>query len=549
MRRTPFAFLAAAALAVAVAGQAIASSSTDTQANQPQVAGDATSNTTAVFPTNKQNEPTVAIAPDGLHALAGSNDEQKQPACGPGAVRGSVPGSDCSFFPGVGTSAIYTSSDGGSTWTNQGMLPGYTDTGPGVADSAGELATSAAPGTLVSDGDPVIVFGPQPGTDGFSWDNGVRAYYANLSSYARGAAKGQQAPELLAVSISDDLGASWHDPVIAARSSGYIFNDKEAIWADRTEGSPYFGRVYISWTQFRDFAGGAEPVMFAYSADGGLTWSRPNQLSIAQNYAFGGRQGSTIRTGPDGTVYVVWEDSDLGGYKQVVQVSHDGGLTFSKSIDIARVKDIQDPIPGANFRTDSFASVAVDQTSGAVYAAWADRTSGSGRIVVTTSSDDGMTWSSPATVSTAAEGYAFFQGLDVAPSGRVDIGYQALKALDTTTYGTGNAAIDSWYVSSGDGGASWTAPVKVSSASSDPAASAQNNLARQFWGDYSTLVSTDDFALFIYTDSRTGAGCAAVDAYQHGLDGSGAATLKPAPPSDCAPQFGNSDVYVSKIAP
>jgi Neuraminidase (sialidase) len=548
MNRSRIVFLTTAILVIALAGQAIAATlMSDTQANQPQVAGDATSNTTARFPTNKQNEPTVAIAPDGTHALAGSNDEQKQPACGTGTQRGTVPGSDCSFFPGVGTSAIYTSSNGGSTWANQGLLPGYTDTGSSVAASAGRLRTSAAQGTLVSDGDPVIVYGPKPtGAGGFSFATGARAYYANLSSFASGAAKGNQAPELLAVSISDDNGASWYDPIVAARSNGHIFNDKEAIWADRTDGSPNFGRVYVSWTQFRDIPGCAEPVMFAYSADGGLTWSRPNQLSSAHNCGIGGRQGSAIRSGPDGNVLVFWEDSDQLGSKQVVQISHDGGLTFSKSITVGRVTDIQDPIPGANFRTDSFLSAAV-APSGAVYAAWSTRTTAGGRIVVAKSTTGGTSWLAPVTVS-RAEGYAFFQGLDVAPNGRVDVGYQAQVAIDPTTYGTGNATVNSYYVSSGDGGATWSSPTLISTAGSDPAASAQNNLARQFWGDYNTLASANGFALFIYTDSRTGVGCAAVDTYQHALD-AGTTATKPAPPTDCASQFGNSDVFVSKVAP
>ena len=547
MNRSRIVFFTTAILVIALAGQAIAATlMSDTRANQPQVAGVAASNTSARFPTNKQNEPTVAIAPGSTYAIAGANDEQKQPACG-AATRGAVSGSDCSFFPGVGTSSVYTSSDGGSTWMNRGLLPGYTDTGSSVAASAGALATSAAPGTLVSDGDPVIVYGPKPVAGGFSFAHGARAYYANLSSYASGAAKGHQAPELLAVSISDSDGASWYDPIVAARSNGFTFNDKEAIWADRTMGSPFFGRVYISWTQFRGIPGCAAPVMFAYSADGGLTWSRPNQLSSAHNCGLGGRQGSAIRSGPDGSVLVFWEDTDQLGTEQVVQISHDGGLTFSKTITVGRVTDIQDPIPGANFRTDSFLSAAVDASSGDVYAAWATRTTAGGRIVVVKSTTGGASWSSTTTVS-GSEGYAFFQGLDVAPNGRVDVGYQALVALDPTTYGTGNATVNSYYVSSPDGGTTWSSPTRISSAGSDPAASAQNNLARQFWGDYNTLASTTGFALFIYTDTRSGVGCAAVDAYQHALD-AGTTATKPAPPTACDPRFGNSDVFVSKVAP
>lgn len=549
MRRTPIAFVIAAVIVVATAGTAIArAGSTDTQANQPQVAGVPASNSSARFPTNKQNEPTITIAPDGIHAIAGANDEQKQPACGAPPRTGGP--TDCSFFPGVGTTPVYVSSDAGATWTNLGMLPGYTDTGSSVAPTAGRLPTSAAPGTLVSDGDPVVVFGPKPGANGrFSWANGVRAYYANLAAYSSSATTGQQAPELLAVSISDTFGATWYDPIVAVNGHGYIFNDKEAIWADRNDRSPYFGRVYITWTQFRDPSGAAEPIMFASSADGGLTWSAPNQLSIAQNYAFGGRQGSVVRSGPDGTVYVLWEDSDLGGYKHVLQSSSDGGNTWSKTMTIAYTTDIAAAIPGANFRTDSFASAGVDPVSGALYAAWSSAASGSGRIVVSRSTDHGQTWTAPVTVSTAREGYAFYQGLDVAPNGRIDIGYQALVAKDPTTFGTGNAAIDSYYVSSSDGGQTWSRPLRVSSASSDPAASSQNNLRLQFWGDYSTVASTNATALFIYTDSRNGVGCPAVDAYQHGLDGSGPSVAKPAPGNVCPGQFGNSDAYVSKITP
>ena len=553
MRRSPLAFLIAAILVISAAGAAIASSSTDSQANQPQVAGVPASNTTARFPTNKQNEPTVAIAHDGTHAIAGANDEQKQPPCGPGAQRGlTAARNNCSFFPGVGTSGVYTSSNAGTSWTNQGMLPGYTDTGSSVATSAGSLPTSVAQGTLTSDGDPVVAFGPKLVNGTFTWANGARAYYANLSAYSSGGLPGGQAPEVIGVSISDDYGASWYNPVIAAKANGFVFNDKESIWADRYENSPFFGRVYVSYSEFRSPTETAEPIVFVSSDDGGLTWSKQKQVSQAYNNgARGGRQGSVVRTGPNGEVYVIFEDSDNKiGSQQVAVVSLDGGVSFSRKITIAPVSDIADPIPGANFRTDSFASAAVDQTSGAIYVAWANRTTTGGRIVVSKGTNQGRTWSGPMTVSTAAEGYAFFQGLDVAPNGRVDVGYQALTVLgSTSTYGAGNASINSYYTASPDGGTTWSAPALVSSASSDPAASSQNNLRRQFWGDYNTLASTNSTALFIYTDSRNGQGCAAVDAYQHGIDGSGPAAPKPAPEDICPAQFGNSDVYVSKITP
>ena len=527
------------ALAIAVlsaliaAGIAIAASSNGgVQANSPQVAGSPTSDTAAVFPTNKQDEPTIAVNPDGTHLIAGSNDEQLQPPCGPGPVRGATAArNDCSFFPNVGTNGVYTSSDSGATWTNRGLLPGFSDY-PGDPDQ------------LVSDGDPVIVYGPKPnGSGGFTFANGARAYYSGLASYNSGARQGNQAPELFTVSRSDDNGVTWSSPVVVASSQGYVFNDKSTIWADRNPASPYFGRIYAGWTQFRGGAKGcAEPIMFAYSTDGGSTWSKPDQITAAHNCGIGGRQGSAIRSGPDGTVYLQWEDTDKSGPIQAIATSADGGASFSKPTTIAGVTDLAAAIPGSNFRTDSFASIAVDQTNGAVYVAWSDAASGVGKMVVYKSSDAGATWSNVYT-SPGTEGYRFYQGLDVAPNGRIDLGYQALTANDTTKIGTGNAQITAYYVGSTNGGATWSSPLAVSPGS-DPAASAQNNLQLQFWGDYNTLVSTNAKAWFIYTDARNGVGCPAVDAYQ-----AGTTTTKPAPEDVCPSQFGNTDAYVSTIAP
>src|SRR3954451_10910815 len=139
------------------------------------------------FSQNKQNEPAVAVDASRPNMLAaGANDEIDMEACNPAADN------TCPFTPGVGSSGVYFSFNGGSSWT-QPTYTGLTGRGclgvigPGdppctpVTGPIGTLSWYAENG-MASDGDPAVAFGPRPGPGGFSWDNGSRLYYANLTA-------------------------------------------------------------------------------------------------------------------------------------------------------------------------------------------------------------------------------------------------------------------------------------------------------------------------------------------------------------------------------
>jgi hypothetical protein len=485
------------------------------------------------FPQNKQNEPAIAQNPaNASNLIAGANDEIDEPAC---------TASGCPFVANVGQSGVYVSHDGGASWTQFAAPAGASNTAsfngnghtihtlPGFGTLASQLGV---PG-LASDGDPAIAFSR----------DGV-AYYASLAGV-----RGTTAGDLLTVSRSSDEGASWSDPVLATDKTNPVdFNDKEAVWVDKSPTSAFAGNVYVSWTLFIGVPGKAEPIAFSRSTDGGKTFSPAQKLSASyNNNQIGGRQGSTIRTDANGNIYVVWESGvTINGTKTSAQVfaeSSDGGVSFSKPAVISPVVDLPSPLPGSSFRNDSFPAVDIDQVSGTVYVAWTDFRGGRGQVMLSTSADGGSTWSPAMLVLDVAGRSAFFPGVAVSPDGtRVTVATQALDSVAAgTTPGAAVVRYDSYLAESANGGA-FTTPLKISTATSDPDGSSTNSLGTQFQGDYNTLISDNQHAWFIWTDGRNAAPCAAVDAFRAG------AAPRPNEPASCPGNFGNTDIVVARAS-
>ena len=482
--------------------------------------------TAAHFPQNKQNESPMAVNPlDANNAISGANDEIQEPDCTP-ATGGS---SSCPFAPGVDTSGVYWTTDGGASW-NRSILDWYPSAG------------------ITSDGDPVVAFGPKPdGHGGFTYANGARAYFGSLA----GSPSFGPNQEVLAVSYSDDGGATWSDPIMATtRTNPVNFNDKISIWADSNPDSPYFGNVYVGWTLFTgngNFGNSPtylpEPIMIARSTDGGQTFEKPRKLSPSHNNGIvGGRQGSVIRTAPNGDVYVFWEGAMSQQSAQVGALSTDGGRSFGRPFLVAYVNDIPSPFPGASFRTDSFPLADID-SSGNLYVVWADYTNGHSVVKLAKSTDSGAHWS----VNTAADvsGRSAFYPTVAVSGDNIFIGFNAIDDVSSgTAPGAGVVLYDAYYVLSTNGGANFGAWAKISASSSDPDVASANGLTSQFIGDYNGAAASPDGSFwFSWTDTRNGATCAEVDALRAGTG------PRPNIYDSCPAGFGNSDIYVAHVEP
>jgi hypothetical protein len=482
----------------------------------------------AHFPHNKQNGPSVAANPiDPGNVISGATDEIEEPDCRV-ASGGSL---GCPFDPNANTTGLYVTKDGGATWSQQ------------ILDW-GEYG-------LVSDGGTVVAFGPQPGGGGgFSYAGGARAYVGFL---ARSSGSGPD-HEMVAVSFSDDGGSTWSRPVIATTQDTPVdLNDRLAIWADQNPDSPYFGNLYLSWTLFAGDDNSAESqtysphtIMIARSSDAGLSFAEPHKLMPAHtNSSLGGRQGSTIRTDSNGTVYVFWDDTLEDESAVLAARSTDAASTFDGPLLVAHKSDLPSPLPGASFRTNSFPSADID-ARGNLYVTWADYMHDRHAVVkIARSSDGGDNWQ----VSTAADvagRSAFYPALAVAGS-HVLIGFNAIDDVPAgTPPGAGVVTYDAYYAFSNDEGASFGSPVKISAAASDPDAATANSLASQFLGDQNGLAAGSDSSFwFSWTDTRNGAPCAAVDAWR----ASPLTMAKPNVYDSCPSNFGDSDIFVAHIMP
>ncbi|HEX5937860.1 MAG TPA: sialidase family protein [Actinomycetota bacterium] len=556
-----------------------------------------------VFSQNKQNEPAVAIDPARPWLVAaGANDNIDMEACNAG------PDTDCPFTTDVGGSGIQFSFSSGDSWvqptysglTARDCLGVVGDTDPPCVAHPGPIGTLPHydDAGMVSDGDPAVVFGPIPDASGeFSWDNGSRLYYANLAA----ATTVTETPpfrgfEAIAVSRMDvpasvdtageaasvvSSESSWADPVVVSKQSATTFSDKEQIWVDQDEDSPFFGNAYVCWASFRSLSSGnalPTPLRVATSTDGGETWT-DRQVTDATNNPFNpkkgfGRSGCTIRTDTDGVVYVFANQFAVGTPGEGAHImirSFDGGRRWTRPLELFTAVDacfaiqfdgagfrcVMDGVAGARDDLSSSPSLDIALDTGFLYDVWADGRSGSAgppvdnttqlRLAFAHADDAG----SPAAwtqmqIPVAAGDRPYYAAIALSPDGTdAYLVYNAFTNpyRNDTTSSRGLVGV----VLHADVDPTTGVPGAFTEVhrgpTGDPRASAQNNLVLEFLGDYVYADATNDYGVAVWQDTRQGAVCPAIQAWRATVQATLTLSTPPAVQQACPATFGNSDIW------
>ena len=276
-------------------------------------------------------------------------------------------------------------------------------------------------------------------------------------------------------------------------------------------------RVYLTWLQgsdvgFLKFAKPGNPIRAARSDDGGATWGSPTRVSSP---ARGRSIAATPTVGSDSKLYVLY--LDLRGDQLDYEGAHRGeggppypgpfSLVLARSVDKGRtwaesvVDDHIVPIDRFVVLFPPFPSIAV-APDGRVYAAFHDARLGDPDVLVWSLAKGSDGWG-PATrvndTPTRDGTSQYLPQLAVAPNGRLDVAYYDRRS-DRDRDVMNHVSLQSSF----DEGEIFVPALRLSSQpfSSRVGFGSKNDLPTL--GSRLALVSTDDRALAVWTDTRAG---------------------------------------------
>lgn len=313
-----------------------------------------------------------------------------------------------------------TSLDGGITWQH-GSLPGLTSLSGGTADRISDVAVAydAAHGIWLTGSLPVSVSGtPQT------------AMLVNRSSD----------------------GIHWRNPIAVSP----LFNTPDKTWlsCDDNTGSPFYGHCYAEW----DDNSNSDTIYLSTSSDGGATWTSPVNPA---GFPIG--LGLQPLSQPTGVVIAAGADAFLANV--IAVSSRNGGQTWSHSVTVS---NITDHAANGGLRDLVLPSSAMDST-GKMYVVWQDcrfRSGCTANDIVMSTSTDGNTWTAVQRIpidAVTSNADHFIPGLAVEPGtggSTAHIGL-AYYFYTNTNCSPSTCQLGAGYISSSDGGNTWTNPVTV----------------------------------------------------------------------------------------
>jgi tetratricopeptide (TPR) repeat protein len=329
---------------------------------------------------------------------------------------------------------------------------------------------------------------------GTSWSMGVLPAPSNRQSYKYGFdpsvafdRNGNAFYGYIATDSTKQLGATYVArtsnqavpwDIITQVSANATGQDKPSIVIDNTGGG-YDGRIYTTWT---DYSAGSA-IKFSYSANHGNSFSGEVTLGSYANVVSDAvtckpsdstssglvpdtvAQNSFPALGPNGEVYVVWMDVVDGKYLNgnfKIRKSTNGGATFGSATTVASFTFLIQTYVGA-LDIRNLPALAVDPKTGYLHLVYADRAihdnTSPVRLKYVRSTDGGTSWSTPTIIGNFGAGWQFFPWISIDGQGRISIFFVHSADL---------ANIDTYLIESFDEGASFLAPVRVTSQSSNP---------------------------------------------------------------------------------
>jgi hypothetical protein len=402
-----------------------------------------------------------------------------------------------------------------------------------AAFKSGDAGTTWSTAFPPLPGGPPNSFATEPAA---AFDRAGTLYEASIGATTTSSSVSTQ----LVISKSTDKGASFASPVVIEPSA--TGPDKPMLAIDTTA-SPYQNRLYAAYDLNPDQ--NHQPVVVARSDDS-ITWHK------TQVFDSGGDYGAVPAIGPDGTVYVGWED--YAAAHVVLARSGNGAASFSQPTIIAGTSLGFGVSLGSfgNYASCGYQallgaspSVAVDQSGGphrgSVYMAWDDRQFGAGmHIYFARSTDGGVQWSAPVQIDSGNVSGNGNDAWEPALSADASTGAITLSWYDRRD-DPNNKLYRLYYTQSVDGGASFLpAQIPVSTAQSDATLDCNGT------GLYQGLVAANGVAHPVWSDTRNGRNqvfTAAVD--EIAVEQASRASRVFAPPATYAAGIGPGSVAIA----